>query len=230
MSEIISALIVFVREQRQKTIDQFLTLFYKYWLKKDFLWMKNFYVSVHDFLTCWIRDEQNSSNLKKLIEKKIRCKSQWQNKHDHWKRNYVWFQKNNDFSNNSLNKSDNKVIDQIQIILIVKNSKTNFNQTLNYCEVLMNLLKIRNKKISNEISDMIELQFWFKQTAFCVRTFDFKKFYSINAILRNAHIILNDKNNYYVNNFVDWNTYNKMYHSNFMRVEIRQIQKFKTFI
>jgi hypothetical protein len=55
----------------------------KYRRKSNSSWMKNLYVNLHDFLTCWIRNEQDSSNMKNLIEMKIRYKSNWQNKLNH---------------------------------------------------------------------------------------------------------------------------------------------------
>jgi hypothetical protein len=155
MSKLIFALTIFIKEQRRTTNDiQKIKKIDKYRRESNSSWMKNLYVNLHDFLTCWIRNEQDSSNMKNLIEEKVRCKSNWQNKLDHWKRDYVWIQKQTSFD--ALN---DKLIKQIQIILTIKDSKRIINQTKSniYIEILLNLMRSRNKDILNEIFDIIEL-------------------------------------------------------------------------
>jgi hypothetical protein len=78
MSKLISALTIFIKKQRRTTNDmQNMKKIDKYRRESNSSWMKNLYLNHHDFLTCWIRNEQNSSNMKNLIEKKVRCKSNW---------------------------------------------------------------------------------------------------------------------------------------------------------
>ncbi len=76
MSKLIFALTVFIKKQRRTTDDmQEMKEIDKYRRKSNSSWMKNLYVNFHDFLTCWIRNEQNSSNMKNFIEEKVWCKS-----------------------------------------------------------------------------------------------------------------------------------------------------------
>ncbi len=176
------------------------------------------------FLTCWIRNEQDSSNMKNLIEEKVRCKSNWQNKIDHWRRNYVWVQKQT-----SLDALHDKLIEQIQVLLTIENSRRVINQTRSniYFEVLLNLMRSRNKDISNEIFDMIELQSWSKKVSRNSRRFETKRFYDMSSILRSAHVISNERNEYYVNNYIDWNTYNTAYDNDFMRKDKIRVNLYK---
>jgi hypothetical protein len=172
----------------------------KYRRELNSSWMKNLYVNFHDFLTCWIRNEQDSSNMKNLIEKKVRCKSNWQNKFDHWRRDYVWMQEQTSFD--ALN---DKLIKQIQVILIIEDSRRITNQTKSniYFEILFNLMRSRNKNISNEIFDMIELQSWSKKIFKNSKRLNVKKFFDMSSMLRSAYVILNERNEYYVNNYID---------------------------
>jgi hypothetical protein len=72
MSKLISALTIFIKKQRRTTNDmQKMKKIDKYRRESNSSWMKNLYVHFHDFLTCWIRNEQNSSNMKNLIEEKF---------------------------------------------------------------------------------------------------------------------------------------------------------------
>jgi hypothetical protein len=225
MSKLISVLIIFIREQRRTTNDmQEMKEIDKYRRESNSSWMKNLYVNLHEFLTCWIRNEQDSSNMKNLIEEKVRCKSNWQNKIDHWRRDYVWVQKQTSFD-----ALHDKLIEQIQVILTIENSRRVINQTkLNiYFEVLLNLMRSRNKNISNEIFDMIELQSSSKKIFKNSRRFETKRFYDMSSILRNAHVISNERNKYYVNNYIDWNTYNIVYDNDFMRKDKIKINLYK---
>jgi hypothetical protein len=225
MSKLISALTIFIKEQRRTTNNmQELKEIDKYCRESNSSWMKNLYVNFHDFLTCWIRNKQDSSNMKNLIEEKIRCKSNWQNKFDHWKQDYVWMQKQTSFD--ALN---DKLIEQIQVIMTIEDSRRIINQTKSniYFKVLLNLMRSRNKNISNEIFNMIELQSWSKKISKNSRRLDVKRFFDMSSILRSAHVISNEWNEYYVNNYIDWDTYNIAHDNDFMKKEKIKINVYK---
>ncbi len=76
-SNLISILIAFVKKKCRTTSDHLNTINNKYRRKKNLTWVNNFHVNIHDSLTCWIRNEHDFMNMKKLIKKKMRCKSQW---------------------------------------------------------------------------------------------------------------------------------------------------------
>ena len=89
MSEVILVLIVFIKEQCSTFDKNEINSTNRYKLERNSSWIDNFYVDVHDSITCWFLNEKNCSNLNKLVEKKIQCKSNWQNKIDCWRRDYV---------------------------------------------------------------------------------------------------------------------------------------------
>ncbi len=61
--------------------------------KKDSIWIELYYVSVHESLQCWKRDEKNINDLKNLVNDKVYCSLNWQKKKIVWRRNYVLIQK-----------------------------------------------------------------------------------------------------------------------------------------
>ncbi len=136
----------------------------------------------------------------------------------------MWVQKQTSFD--ALN---DKLIKQIQVILTIENSRKIINQTKSniYIEILLNLMQSRNKDISNEIFDMIELQSWFKKTFKNLRKLDVKRFYDMSSILRNVHVISNERNKYYVNNYINWNMYNIVYDNDFVRKNKIKINVYK---
>ncbi len=161
ISDLISVLIAFVKKKRRIVNDYLNISEDKHRREKDSTWMNNWYVSIHDLLICWVRNEHDFMNMKKLMKKKMRCKSQWQNKHDSWRRDFVWIQEEkNRIQSNTLNHFQNKIINQLQTILtIVKSKKIDVNdKSIKYCDVLLILLKSRNDEVFNEINEMIELR------------------------------------------------------------------------
>jgi hypothetical protein len=57
--------------------------------KKDSIWVESYYISVHELLQCWKRDEKNINDLKNLISNKVYCSLNWQRKKKVWRRDYV---------------------------------------------------------------------------------------------------------------------------------------------
>jgi hypothetical protein len=105
----------------------------------------------------------------------------------------------------SLNALNDKLIKQIQVIITIEDLKRVNNQIKStiYYEVFLNLMRSRNKDISNEIFDIIELQSLSKETTTNLRTLKVKRFYDMSTILRSAHVMSNEEIEYYVNNYID---------------------------
>ncbi len=45
--------------------------------KKDLIWVKSYYVSVHESLQCWKQDEKDVDNLENLVSDKVYCSLNW---------------------------------------------------------------------------------------------------------------------------------------------------------
>ncbi len=61
--------------------------------KKDSIWMKLYYVSVHESLQCWKWDEKDVNDLENLVSDRVYCSLNWQKKKKVWKCDYVLIQK-----------------------------------------------------------------------------------------------------------------------------------------
>ncbi len=159
ISNLIFVLIVFIKERRRALNHLMTDSRNKYRREKDFIWVEEFEICFHDFITCWISKKHNSFDSKDLSKKKIRCKLNWQNKFDRWRRDFVWAQEA--ISNEKIVSRTirNRTIDQILCILTIRDSerRDNKNKSQNYSDVLLNIKNSRNKNMSNEINEMIEL-------------------------------------------------------------------------
>ncbi|MCJ1466077.1 hypothetical protein MMC07_004696 [Pseudocyphellaria aurata] len=127
----------------------------------------------------------------RLVKKIVRCKPNWQNIPGHWRRDYVWVQEHeNEADKYSASSIKGKQIGQLQVIVTGKGI--------------------------NKTTGMLELQSWHKSTTTNPRTLGAIKFYDMTAILRSVHVVPDDKNGYYVNNYADWDTYNTVYDDTFL--------------
>jgi hypothetical protein len=159
--DLISILTAFVREKRRATIEISSDVRKKFRRKKNVTWINDYYVNIHESLTCWIRSEHDYLNIKKLNEKKVRCKSRWQNKIDNWKRDFVWIQEDIEFIDEiDCSAFRKKIIKQLQLIMTIINSQRvdEHHKSIKYCEIFVNVMKSRNNERFNDIIEMISLK------------------------------------------------------------------------
>jgi hypothetical protein len=109
------------------------------------------------------------------------------------------------FRNKSSNLFQDKIIKKLQAILMIVNSKIfNVNdKSIKYCEILLRLLKSRNDETFNDINEMIKLHSWKQKILRNLRFLDCNKFYDVSAVIKNVHIMLDERNDYYVNNYIN---------------------------
>jgi hypothetical protein len=229
ISDFIATLTVFVRENRLKRNEKSSNSRNNYRRESDFQWILNYEVCFHDSIIFWVRTKHNSLDMNELIKEKMRCKSRWQNRIDIWRRDYVWIQK--DFSNQTYSSIsfENRSIEQILCIIIIKNTKfrDEKNRSLTYCDVLLNVKRSRHKRVFNEINEMIELKNWRNEIARNFKNLKANRMYNISSVIRSVYVIFSEIEHYYVNNYVNWDTYNIVYDENFLKNEVRRIEKYK---
>jgi hypothetical protein len=220
---------VFVKENKLKRNEKSSNLRDNYRRESNSQWILNYEVCLHDSIICLIRTRHNSFDMTELVKKKMRCKSCWQNRIDIWRRDYVWIQK--DFSNQIYSSIffENKSIEQILCIIIIKNARfrDEKNKSLIYYNVLLNVKRSRHKKIFNEINEMIELKNWRNEIAKNLKNLKANRMYNISSVIQSVHVILSETEHYYVNNYVNWNRYNIVYDENFLKSEARRAEKYK---
>jgi hypothetical protein len=169
----------------------------------------NYDVCFHKSITCWIRNEHNFLNTKELIKKKIQSKFDWQNQTENWRRDYVWIQKEF-FDQTFFSFFKKKLIDQIHCIFIIRdsNARNHKNKSLTYTDVMLNIKRSRHKEVFNLINEMIELKNWRDEIARNLKNLRINRIYNISIVIQSAHVILSESEHYYVNNYVNWDTYN----------------------
>ena len=170
ISDLINAATVFVKENRKKKkkcAKYNVTKINR--RKKNFSWMKNFFVRVHIFVKCWIKHDQNKKNTKKLKEETVRCSSTWRKKIKNWRRDHIWMRDEfenirSNFVNNELTSFEMKLLDQLQICVNIRNVKlmnAEKKSTLHY-EALVKIFRLKNNESFNQIHEIFKIKHWSK--------------------------------------------------------------------
>ncbi len=81
---------------------------------------------------------------------------------------------------------------------------------------------------------MMKIKHWSKQIFKNSCFINDRKFYNMLIILRSLHVVstitkwkkVKQKDFFYINNFIDWNTYNIFYNEDFLTNEMRAVEKF----
>ncbi len=199
--------------------------------KKDSIWVRSYYVSVHESLQCWKWDEKNVDDLENLVSDKVYCSLNWQRKKKVWRCDYVLIQKRLKEVTEVSTLLNNRLSDQLRLILFIidllhQNNKSN---ELQHNDVLDKLLKSCNEKTQHAMHEMIEIEHWFKNNVKNSRFFKASQYFHLHTILKSVHVVsannISNKSNknkfFYINNFSDWNSYNSIYEKNFLHKETR---------
>ncbi len=199
--------------------------------KKDSIWMRSYYVSVHESLQCWKRDEKDVDNLKNLVNDRVYCSSNWQKKKKVWRRDYVLIQKRSKEMTEVSTLLNDRLSDQLRLILFIIDSlhQDNKSNELRHNDALVELLKPCNEKTQHAVHEMIEIEHWFKDNVKNSRSLEASWFFHLHTILRSVHVVsandISSKSNknkfFYINNFSNWDSYNSIYEKNFLYKETR---------
>ncbi len=199
--------------------------------KKVSIWIKSYYISIHESLQCWKQDEKDVNDLKNLVSNKVYCSLNWQRKKRVWRRDYVLIQKRSKEVTEVSTLLNNWLSDQLQLILFIINSlhQDNKSNKLRHNNALVELLKSCNEKTQHAKHEMIEIKHWFKDNIKNSRSFEVSWFFHLHTILKSVHVVsannISNKSNrnkfFYINNFNDWDSYNLIYEKNFLHKETR---------
>ena len=164
-----------------------------------------------------------------LVQEKVRCKPNWQNKSGMWRRDFVWARETNDRHDDPVNAIDGKLLGQLHVIATVQDPERtdDKNKPVRYCGALLKLPRPRNKGIPNEILGMMELQPWTEGRAKTPRMLGSMRFYDVSLILRSVHVVPDGKDGCYINNYGDWDTYNTIYDADFLENGARRANKYR---
>lgn len=193
--------------------------------------MKNMFILIHSSLICWIHDEKNDQNLEQLIKKTVRCSLNWcftnQTCND-----YIWISDKATQSWKSYH-DDQKIlhmmIDHLQLIVSIYDHKrlSDKDKCRVYINALIALHWLKNDEKVDEIHEMFKVKSVSITMTKRSQELHNHCLFEMHDILRSAHIIfIEQKEHYYVNNFVNWNQYNTIYDSEFMTKDIKIADKF----
>jgi hypothetical protein len=79
----------------------------------------------------------------------------------------------------------------------------------------------------NEINEMIELRAWKQKSLSNLKSLDCHRFYDVSVVIRSVHVMSNERNDYYVNNYSNWNTYNIVYDEDFLQSDSRRVKSYR---
>ena len=121
-----------------------------------------------------------------------------------------------------------KLIGQVQVIMTVEDPERwiEKGKPATYAGALLELLWPQSRGI-DKTTGMLELQPWPISMAMNPRMLRAIRFYAMPAILRSVHVVPDDGNGYYVNNYVDWDTYNTVYDDTFLTDGVDKAKRYK---
>jgi hypothetical protein len=122
-----------------------------------------------------------------------------------------------------------RIIKQLQLIMTIINFQKvdEHHKSIKYCETFVNVMKSRNNEKFNDITEIISLKAWSRSHAANLRFLKLNRIYDVSSIIKNVHMMSNDKRRLYVNNYANWNVYNSIYVDDFMNIESRRTTKYQ---
>ncbi len=193
------------------------------------------FITIHYSFICWKRDEKNENDSNSLVKDRIICALNWQ-KSEKWRCDCVLIQESSASSNDSSDTLNDCLSEWLQLIIsVIDQFQWNDRDCLlKYTDALIDLLKSWNKNTQQKVHEMMKIKHWSKQIFKNSHFIDDRRFYNMSTILRSLHVVLTitkrkrveQRDFFYINNFVDWNTYNIFYDEDFLTNETRAVEKF----
>ncbi len=148
IEKLLNALIVFMRKCCNIVDEKVISNKKLNKKKKHLIWVKSYYVSVHESLQCWKWDEKNVDDLENLVSDKVYCLLNWQKKKKVWRCDYVLIQKKSKEATEVSTLLNDWLFDQLWFILFIINSlhRDNKNNELRHNDALVKLLKSCNER------------------------------------------------------------------------------------
>ena len=109
-------------------------------------------------------------------------------------------------------------------MIIINSEKNNENNNyLKYIDAFIKFFQFENLNVIDHHHDIMKVKTWHASDARNSHNIDVWWFYQMFTILCSAHVISIELQNdtYYINNYIDWNTYNIIYDSDFFSQEMR---------
>jgi hypothetical protein len=237
---LIEAIAIFVQEHRAKrgqTDDGVITHHGR--VHKDYLSrVARLPMQLHSSLSCYKLDGKDTRDPNKRTKETIRCSEDWR-KTGSPRYDFVWVQEYGclDNSTSEVQEIQGRMIGKSIMFITVMDVEVECGQVLGgeaprYYGAVLNMMRLRNKGRANAIHGMIEVEDFPDHTApgrnGKIRCYD------IQTVHRSVHAVpagLDDNNDnkklWYVNNFIDWDSYNTLFNSDWREENKREVTKVK---
>ncbi len=233
--EFLNVLTVFIREFRN-VIDEIQVFNHNLDKRvKNAVNAKSCFITIHDSFIYWKWDEKNKNDLNSLIKDRVICVLNWQ-KSEKWRCNCVLIQESSASSNDSSDTLNDCLSEWLQLIISVIDwfQQDDRNCFLKYINAFIDLLKSWNKNTQQKVHEMMKIEHWSKQIFKNSHFIDDRRFYNMSTILQSLHVMstitkqkkVEQRDFFYINNFVDWDIYNIFYDKDFLTNETRAVEKF----
>lgn len=211
--------------------------------EEDSTWVEDCLVCIHPSITCWKRTAKTVST-DALSREVVRCSHAWGGKDDASRQDWVWLQDyipvDSDDESDRPRGAKRKIrscvegtlVGQLLLIISVQDPDHDRYDKLSgklveYTGAFIDVLQWRNDGIPHDIHGLIEadrasLGRWPDQ-----RRLGSRQFWDLTVIKRSAHVLPSDEfdKSFYINNYIDWEMYNKLYNLDWETKGMRQADK-----
>ncbi|KAH6283897.1 hypothetical protein HBI39_248240 [Parastagonospora nodorum] len=222
ISDFTHAAAVFVRNKRQAAAGQLITSYDEDRLDVDPSWVGRMSVQIHPSIKCWRSSGKRHNDPEHCDEEVVRCAPNWQQT-GLWRRDYVWVQEfeHGDNRRQSRTVTDGRVVAQLHLILTIIDH-TRYDKDgkhMAYIGAFSEVLLFNNNGQIDNTTGMLSVRRRAWNAAPKRRTLQAFKFYDLSTIIRPVHLVPRDlpdsttrtTMSYYVNNYIDWDEYNRLY-------------------
>ena len=128
------------------------------------------------------------------------------------------------------NEFNDELVEELQICISIRDEKhMNERQKLRiYQSALIKILRLHDVDDLDKVHDMYEMKVWSNSKSNNSRNLNHCRFYESASIKRSAHLISiitrsdqSDQKLWYVNNYIDWETYNTFYNVKYWKSDWR---------
>ncbi|KAH5573446.1 hypothetical protein HBI25_012980 [Parastagonospora nodorum] len=195
-------------------------------------------VQIHPSIKCWRSSGKRHNDPEHCDEEVVRCAPNWQQT-GLWRRDYVWVQEfeHGDNRRQSRTVTDGRVVAQLHLILTIIDH-TRYDKDgkhMAYIGAFSEVLLFNNNGQIDNTTGMLSVRRRAWNAAPKRRTLQAFKFYDLSTIIRPVHLVPRDlpdsttrtTMSYYVNNYIDWDEYNRLYSPTFDIDLLRTLREYR---
>ena len=197
----------------------------------------NLPMQLHSSLSCYKFDGKDTRDPNKRTKEIIRCSEDWRNSGSP-RCDFVWVQEYGclDKSTSEVEQIQGRMIGRSILFITVKDVECEpgpDGQVPRYYGTILSMMRLRNKGRAHAIHGMIEFEDSPVPEHTAPKTGRNGKIrcYDIQTVHRSVHAVparLDDNNRlWYVNNFIDWDSYNTLFNSDWREENKREVKKVK---